>query len=153
MNLTMSLRIASAGILAVALVILGCGHQASGPLAIPTERSAGDRAVLAGEWEYEDGGAVTLRLDDRGNGTYEFKDGRFETLQLHGRTWIGKWYQKENDREGGFLVNLSADSVEGDGTWWYERIGADTSPSEQGGKFRLTKKTSMTRLGDTPPAP
>jgi hypothetical protein len=50
-------------------------------------------------------------------------------------------------------VNLSADSVEGDGTWWYERIGADRSPSEKGGKFRLTKKTSMTRLGDTPPAP
>lgn len=149
----MSFRLISIGALAAALVVTGCGNRVSHHLAAPIDQPTADRAVLAGEWEYEDGGTVALRLDDQGNGTYEFKDGRFETLRLHGRTWIGKWYQKENDREGGFLVNLSADSVEGDGTWWYERIGADRSPSEKGGKFRLTKKTSMTRLGDTPPAP
>jgi predicted small lipoprotein YifL len=153
MNSPMRPRLASAGVLAVVLVLTGCGHRAPAPLAVPADRSAGDRSVLAGEWEYEDGGAIVLRLDEQGNGTYAFKDGRFETLQLSGKTWIGKWYQKENDREGGFLVNLSADSAEGDGTWWYERIGANTSPSEKGGTFHLTRKTSVTRLGDSPRAP
>ena len=153
MNSTMRLRITSAGVLAGALVLTGCGHWATGPRSVSADHSAGDRSVLAGEWEYEDGGAVVLRLDDQGNGTYAFKDGRFETIQLNGRTWIGKWSQKENDREGGFLVNLSADSVEGDGTWWYERIGADRSPSKKGGTFHLTRKTSLTRLGAAPLAP
>jgi hypothetical protein len=153
MNSPRRLHITSASVLAVALVLTGCGHRAPGPRFVSADHSAGDRSILAGEWEYEDGGAVVLRLDDQGNGTYAFKDGRFETIQLNSRTWIGKWSQKENDREGGFLVNLSADSVEGDGTWWYERIGADRSPSKKGGTFHLTRKTSVTRLGATPPAP
>ncbi|MBH0201977.1 MAG: hypothetical protein HP496_06700 [Nitrospira sp.] len=149
----MSLRLASVVATVGALLLTGCGSRATGPSAISADYSAGDRSILAGEWVYEDGGAVVLRLDDQGNGTYTFKDGRFETMQLNGRTWIGKWSQKENDREGGFRVTLSADSVEGEGTWWYERIGADRSPSEKGGTFHLTRKTSVTRLGDTPPAP
>ncbi|CUS37013.1 conserved hypothetical protein [Candidatus Nitrospira nitrificans] len=153
MNSTMSLRLASVVAAVAALMLTGCGHRATGPLSVFTDHSAGDRSVLAGEWEYEDGGAVVLRLDNQGNGTYAFKDGRFETIRLSGRTWVGKWSQKENDRDGGFRVTLTADSVEGEGTWWYERIGADTSPSEKGGTFHLTKKTSVTRLGDTPPAP
>ena len=153
MNSSMSLRLASMIAAVAALMFTGCGHRVTSPIAVPAKLSAGDRSVLAGEWEYEDGGAFVLRLDDQGNGTYAFKDGRFETIQLSGRTWIGKWSQKENDREGGFLVHLSADSVEGDGTWWYERIGANRSPSEKGGTFHLTRKTSITRLGDTPLAP
>ena len=149
----MSLRLACMVTAVAALMFEGCGHRTANPLSISTDHSADDRSILAGEWEYEDGGAVVLRLDDQGNGTYAFKDGRFKTVQLSGRTWVGKWSQKENDREGGFLVNLSADFVEGDGTWWYERIGANRSPSEKGGTFHLTRKTSVTRLGDTPLAP
>jgi hypothetical protein len=108
---------------------------------------------LAGEWEYEDGGAVVLRLDEQGNGIYAFKDGRFETLQLNGRTWTGKWHQQENDREGGFLVDLTAGYGEGQGTWRYDRIGANTSPSEKGVTFHLNKRTSVTPLSDTRLAP
>jgi hypothetical protein len=96
---------------------------------------------------------VTLRLDAHGNGAYEWKEGRFETTQFGDHTWMGKWYQKENDREGGFVVKLSPDHTEGDGTWWYVRIGSDHAPSEKGGTFHLSRKTSLTNLGDTPPAP
>ena len=112
-----------------------------------------DRSVLAGEWEYEDGVAVTLRLDEQGNGTYAYKEGRFETQQLEDHTWVGTWHQKENDREGGFVVQLSPDYTEGDGIWWYTRIGADHTPSHKGGTFRLSKRDSFTKLDDTPSAP
>ena len=40
--------------------------------------------VLAGEWEYVDGAAVQLTLDEQGNGR---KDGRFETRTLIDHTW------------------------------------------------------------------
>ncbi len=135
-------------LLASALFAVGCGHQPLPQLPVQTEGSADDRSVLEGEWEYEDGGSVVLRLDEQGNGTYEFKDGRFETNQFGGRIWGGKWYQKENDREGGFRVTLSADYEEGEGTWWYDRIGTNASPLKKGGTFRVTKKTSVTHLRD-----
>lgn len=61
----------------------------------------GDRSLLAGEWEYEDGAILTLRLDEQGNGTYAWKDGHFETQVLNGHRWQGLWVQRENDREGG----------------------------------------------------
>jgi len=50
---------------------------------------ADDRHVLAGEWEYIDstGAVVPLTLDEQGNGHYEWKEGRFETHRLIGRTW------------------------------------------------------------------
>ena len=32
---------------------------------------SGDRHVLAGEWEYVDGAAVLLTLDEQGNGHYD----------------------------------------------------------------------------------
>ncbi len=113
----------------------------------------GDRSVLAGEWQYEDGAVVTLRLDEQGNGAYAWKDGRFETTRLSGRTWAGKWYQRENDREGGFLVKLSEDYTEGEGTWWYIRIGDDRAPAQRGGSFHLSKKTSVSNLSSTPANP
>lgn len=118
-----------------------------------TERHAADRSVLAGEWEYEDGATVLLRLDERGNGTYEWKNGRFETVQLSDRTWTGKWVQTENDREGGFEVTLSQDYTEGEGLWWYTRIGSDHAPSEKGGRFHLTKKTPLATLSAPLPIP
>lgn len=149
----MGLRASSVVAVAAALMIMGCGHQSVVRLLAPVEPPASDRSILAGEWEYEDGTAVVLRLDEQGNGTYPFKEGRFETLQLADHTWEGKWYQKENDREGGFIVKLSADYTEGEGTWWYDRIGADLAPSGKGGTFHLSRKISHTNLSNTPPAP
>lgn len=112
-----------------------------------------DRSILAGEWQYEDGAVVTLRLDEQGNGSYPWKDGRFETTRLGDHTWVGKWSQHENDREGGFVVKLSPDYTEGEGTWWYVRIGDDRTPAQRGGTFHLSKKTSLTNLNETPAAP
>lgn len=143
-------------ILLVTAVLLGtgCGHQRQVRPSVPSHVSGGDRSILAGEWEYEDGGVVALRLDEQGNGTYQFKNGRVETTQFGGYVWAGKWYQQENDREGGFIVQFSSDYSDGEGRWWYERIGANSVPAEKGGIFRLSRKTSVTRnLSDTPPPP
>lgn len=131
----------------------GCAQQAVIPPAIVADLPPADRSILAGEWQYEEGAVVTLRLDEQGNGTYNWKDGRFETTRFGDHTWVGKWSQKENDREGGFVVKLSSDYTEGDGTWWYIRIGQDPAPVQRGGSFHLSKKTSLTNLSDTPSAP
>ena len=113
----------------------------------------GDRHVLAGEWEYEDGAVVRLTLDEQGNGRYAWKDGRFGTRKLIGHTWHGRWFQKGNDREGGFTVELSPDFTEGEGRWWYSRIGAERAPTQKGGTFHLSKKTASLNRNTTPPAP
>lgn len=145
--------IASVAVLAL-LVVAGCATQPPGLPSVTVDEPKNDRSILAGEWEYEDGATVTLRLDQQGNGTYPFKGGRFETSQLTGHTWVGTWSQKENDREGGFSVKLSEDYSEGEGTWWYVRIGADKQPTQKGGTFRLSKKASLTqRRSDRIPTP
>lgn len=154
MNGTMWWRIGAVLSMALVLTFLGCHHSVSSRPALPDQLPVVDRSILAGEWDYyEDGGAIVLRLNAQGNGSYDFKDGRFETIQFDGHQWVGKWSQQENDRDGGFLVNLSADLTEGEGTWWYDRIGANASPTEKGGTFRLSRKTSVTSLSETPPAP
>lgn len=140
-------------LLVFTLAVPGCGHQQITPDVFTTEGPDGDRAVLAGEWQYEDGAVITLRLDEQGNGAYSWKDGRFETTRLSDHTWVGKWAQRENDREGGFAIKLSEDYTEGEGTWWYIRIGNDDAPAQRGGHFHLSRKTSLTNLSDTPPAP
>lgn len=112
-----------------------------------------DRRVLAGEWDYEDGAVVTLTLDEQGNGTYPWKEGRFETRSLSDHTWQGMWFQKENDREGGFTVQFSPDFSDGEGHWWYTRIEADQAPTQKGGTFHLTRKLSHAGAGYMPPAP
>jgi len=113
----------------------------------------GDRHVLAGEWEYEDGAVVLLTLDEQGNGNYEWKGGRFETQTFVGQTWHGMWFQTENDRDGGFTVEFSPDFSEGEGRWWYSRIGTDHAPTQKGGTFHLSKRTALMSHSDTPPAP
>lgn len=123
-------------------------HEASDSSILPAGPSD-DRHVLAGDWEYEDGFVVTLSLDELGNGSYPWKDGRFETIVLAGRTWHGMWSQRENDREGRFTVEFSPDFSEGEGSWWYTRIGEDRSPSEKGGTFHLTKQISQARTGES----
>jgi hypothetical protein len=139
--------------IAAALSVTGCAGQSVVQSSVSAERPSDDLSVLAGEWEYEDGAAVTLQLDEQGNGTYPYKDGRFETILLDGQTWMGRWYQKENDREGGFTVKLSRDHTEGEGTWWYLRIGTDRAPAQKGGTFHLSKKVSRATLSATTSAP
>src|SRR5262244_4420854 len=96
--------ISSSFLLACILLIAACAKPAL-PQAVPTdslppltETQSHDRSVLAGEWEYEDadiyGAALPLTLDRRGKGYYKWKNGRFETHSLIGRTWRGKWFQK-----------------------------------------------------------
>ena len=119
-----------------------CGHHqaVSGDAHAPSSTTlAGDRHVLAGEWEYIDGSGAAIRLilDAQGNGHYDWRDGRFETRTLIDHTWNGLWIQEENDREGGFTVEFAPDFSEGEGQWWYSRIGTDTAPSQQGGTFHL----------------
>jgi hypothetical protein len=136
------------------LAFSGCATQSAVSPLVTADELKNDRSILAGEWEYEDGATVTLRLDKQGNGTYPFKGGRFETSRLAGHTWVGTWSQEENDREGGFSVKLSEDYSEGEGTWWYVRIGADKRPTQKGGTFRLSKKASLTQRGsDRIPTP
>jgi hypothetical protein len=153
MNFTMSQGLYSAILLAAILSVTGCAGQSVVPSSVSAQLPSGALSVLAGEWEYEDGAAVTLLLDEQGNGIYSYKDGRFETTLLDGQTWMGRWYQKENDREGGFTVKLSGDHTAGEGTWWYVRIGTDRTPSEKGGTFRLSKKQSRATLSATTSVP
>jgi hypothetical protein len=121
---------------------------------LPPMRSPGDdRHVLAGEWEYAEGFVVRLTLDEQGNGRYPWKDGRIETLTLIGHTWHGMWFQKENDREGGFTVELSPDFSEGEGRWWVSRVGGHQTASQKGGTFHLSKKTARKDFSNTSAAP
>ena len=98
-------------VLVFALLSAACTHQAVSSQPPSMASRAVDRHVLAGEWEYIDstGAVFPLTLDEQGNGQYEWKEGRFETHRLIGRTWSGMWFQEENDREGGFSVEFSPD--------------------------------------------
>lgn len=120
------------------------------PLIVPSGVQE-DRRVLAGDWDYEEDAVVTLTLDEQGNGTYPWKGGRFETQSLSDHTWHGRWIQQENDREGGFTVHLSPDFSNGEGRWWYTRIEDNLAPTQKGGTFHLTKKSSA--ANDHAPAP
>jgi len=140
-------------ILIGALLAAACAkpavHRTLSTTSIPPSMATqpGDRSVLAGEWEYVDGVVDSaiglLTLDEQGNGRYNWKDGRFETHTLIGHTWRGMWFQKENDREGGFMVEFAPDFSEGEGRWWYTRIGEDHAPTRKGGTFHLSKQTSL----------
>jgi hypothetical protein len=145
--------------LACALLAAGCAkpgvyRDVSMDSLLPLmESQPDDRHVLVGDWEYVDGAAVRLTLDEQGNGHYAWKDGRFETHTLIDHTWQGMWFQKENDREGGFTVEFSPDFSEGEGCWWISRIGADHAPTQKGGTFHLSKKTALLSLSNTSLAP
>lgn len=145
--------------LACTLLTVSCDkpavHRAVSLDSLPPSMAfqSGDRHVIAGEWEYVDGAVVRLTLDEQGNGHYEWKDGRFETQTFVDHTWHGMWFQKENDRDGGFTVEFSPDFSEGEGRWWYSRIGTDHAPTEKGGTFHLSRKTDLISHGDPPPAP
>jgi len=96
---------------------------------------------LAGTWAYEEHGkTVLITLNEYGNGTYDWKDGRFMTATYSNGVWKGSWSQGENDRDGGFEVVLSPNKPEGNGRWWYTRIGNDTSPTQPGGVFQIVRQ-------------
>ena len=123
-----------------------CSHAHVAPpakqpeLRVADPNDVRDPQVLAGEWEYEEGGiVVSLILDHQGNGEYDFKGGRFETGALWDHTWTGKWTQRDNDREGGFEVMLAPDYSEGQGKWWYTRIEQDITPDKPGGRFKVIR--------------
>ena len=146
-------------LLASTVLVAACAgpavHRAVSTDSLPSSivSQSDDRHILAGEWEYEDGAVVRLTLDEQGNGRYDWKDGRFGTRKLIGHIWHGVWFQKANDREGGFTVELSPDFTEGEGRWWYSRIGAERAPTRKGGTFHLSKKTALMSRNNTPPAP
>lgn len=114
---------------------------------------SGDRRVLAGEWDYEELAVVLLTLDETGNGSYGWKKGHLRTLAFSGTHWEGTWLQEENDREGHFVVELTPDFSEGDGRWWYTRIGDDRAPTAKGGVFHLSRRALSLSASETPPAP
>jgi hypothetical protein len=136
----------SLGMTLITVLVAACSHGHVASLPKPPVSQVADPAdvkdpqVLAGEWEYEEGGVVvSLVLDEQGNGEYAFKGGRFETGGLWDHTWTGKWLQQENDREGGFEVTLAPDYSEGEGRWWYTRIQQDTTPDKPGGRFKVIR--------------
>ena len=95
---------------------------------------------LAGMWEYEEASSVySLALDHEGKGSYEWKDGRFFTTSFSNGVWKGTWHQGENDREGGFELQLQPDLQTAIGEWWYTRIEEDQSPLQPGGDFLLRR--------------
>lgn len=95
---------------------------------------------LKGVWEYKEASAVyPLTFDQHGNGTYEWKQGRFTTTSLENGLWKGTWHQQENDREGGFEMHLDQDLESATGRWWYTRIEQDSDPLDPGGTFTLSK--------------
>ena len=97
---------------------------------------------LAGAWEFVTGDIVyPLLLNHKGNGTYEWKDGQFETTNISNGVWSGIWHQLENDREGGFELHLADDVQTAQGEWWYTRIEKDHDPLEPGGTFSLRRLT------------
>ena len=110
------------------------------PPSLETPLSEVQLKDLAGGWEYEEGSVIyPLNLDKKGNGTYQWKNGRFETKSLTNGIWKGTWYQEENDREGKFELQLQPDLQSAAGRWWYTRIGEDHAPLEPGGNFRVRR--------------
>ena len=101
---------------------------------------------LAGLWEYTDNtGSYPITLNAEGKGTYEWKEGRFETLSLHKGLWTGTWIQEGNDREGEFELMFPENTDVAKGEWWYTRIGKDRDPLQPGGHFTMTRP-SVTHL-------
>lgn len=128
----------------IGAVTAGCSKTPThvGPTPPAASLTEGEPAfsILAGSWEYEEGAAVVpLEIDRGGVGIYPYKGGRLITDSLDDHHWRGRWHQQENDREGGFEVTLVPDFSEGDGRWWYTRIGTNTSPADKGGTFHLIR--------------
>jgi hypothetical protein len=99
--------------------------------------------VIGGTWQIqEEERAYIATLDESGNGTYTWQDGRITTTELSDGQWRGTWQQPGNDREGGFEIVLAPDGATASGKWWYTRVGKQAIPSgEWGGNFIWTRVT------------
>lgn len=103
---------------------------------------------LGGLWEIqEEDKSYEATLDDQGNGTYTWKNGRIQTTQFADGKWQGTWHQTGNDREGEFELLLSEDGQQAEGVWWYTRVGEnDNIPAQEfGGDYlwiRLPSKSA-----------
>lgn len=100
---------------------------------------------LSGRWEIlevEDDKHYHAMLDGKGNGPYSQHGGRFTTTHMSDGQWQGTWYQPDNDREGGFELQLSPDGTEAKGIWWYTRVGKQKNipPREHGGSYHWKKQ-------------
>ncbi len=123
--------------------LLGCSSVSP----ISTEKGISENSLnvshtelkdLAGVWEYQEGSVITpLTFDQHGNGTYDWKQGKFITDSLENGVWKGMWHQEENDREGGFEMHLDQGLRSATGRWWYTRIEQDRDPLDPGGTFTL----------------
>lgn len=127
-------------------VMPGCGKdtvrhvEAPQPAIAPPAVGEVRYPSLAGTWEYEENGkTILITLNEEGRGTYEWKDGEFITTTYSRGLWRGIWFQRENDRAGGFEVILREGRSEGEGHWWYTRIGTDTAPTQPGGLFQIAR--------------
>lgn len=109
---------------------------------------------LAGTWEYEERGqTILITLNEYGRGTYDWKDGQFITTTFSNGVWKGFWSQRENDRDGEFEVTFLQNTAEGQGRWWYTRIGSDTAPTHPGGVFQIARQSttdSFTQRASSP---
>ena len=137
-----SLRTAALLSLLLSVGLAGCAQT---NYSRPQENSQSVLAIepdvpLEGTWEYEESGqTILISLDRHGNGAYRWKDGKFMTSSCSNGVWKGWWSQRENDRDGQFEVTLSPDGSEGEGRWWYTRIGPNSSPNHRGGSFHIAR--------------
>jgi len=96
-------------------------------------------SLMGGTWEIqEEERSYIATLDEKGNGTYTWKNGKIQTIECIDRKWKGTWQQTGNDREGEFEIVLSEDGKEAKGVWWYTRVGEneDIPPKQFGGDFQ-----------------
>jgi hypothetical protein len=96
---------------------------------------------VSGVWEVaEEERTYMATVDQAGNGTYTWQNGVIFNSKIEGSRWSASWKQSGNDREGGFLVELSADGASAKGRWWYSRVGTQIIPdTDFGGDFTWRK--------------
>lgn len=94
--------------------------------------------VLEGVWDvHEEDRSYRATLDENGDGTYTWQNGRIMTTHYADRRWLGSWHQSGNDREGGFELTMSSDGSRAEGRWWYTRVGRrrNIPPGDWGGSY------------------
>lgn len=96
---------------------------------------------VSGVWEVaEEERTYQATVDQAGNGIYTWQNGVIFNSKIEGSRWSASWKQSGNDREGGFLVELSADGTSAKGRWWYSRVGTQIIPDPDfGGDFTWRK--------------
>jgi len=108
---------------------------------------------VSGDWEVaEEERTYRATVDATGNGTYTWQNGIIFNSKIAGTRWSASWKQSGNDREGGFLVELSEDGTLAKGRWWYSRVGSQVIPDPDfGGDFTWRKLSSPLSRPDRSP--